>query len=106
MMRAIERIRKADSSRDRVADFEFNGETIPLKVRVYPIREFQQIVERLDQSSEEGCIRFLSEQFSDPETGAPVFTVDDLLDSSMALNRSLLLFFGAVNKGDFDQKKI
>ena len=41
----------------------------------------------------------------DPETGKPAFTGADLLDCSMSVWKGLIMFLGAVNRGEFEQKK-
>lgn len=104
-MSVLERIRKADAARQRIADFEINGDNIPLAVKVYPIRDFQRLIDRLSATPDAESAQFLADQFSDPETGESAFTGTDLLDCSMSVWKGLILFFGAVNRGDFEQKK-
>ncbi|WP_419646533.1 hypothetical protein [Victivallis vadensis] len=105
MMSALERIKKADAARQRIADFEINGDNIPLAVKVYPIKDFQKLVDRFSTTPNEKTAQFLADQFTDPETGKPAFTGADLLDCSMSVWKGLIMFLGAVNRGEFEQKK-
>ena len=104
-MNIAERIRQADLNRNRVADLELNGENIPIEVRVYSIREFQKLVDRFSAEPDEKTAEFLAQQFTDPATREQAFTGNDLMGLSLVVWKKLIELLGAVNRGEFEQKK-
>ena len=104
-MTIAERIRQADRNRKTVVDLDICGEKIPVSVKVYTIREFYELIAKFKDDPDETTADFLAKQFTDPETGEQAFTGDDLMSVSLDVWKKLIELLGAVNRGEFEQKK-